>query len=95
MQVKSSVRRASGIEVQSALLSGRKICMKREIAVPESKKGYTALLKKVGVEPELATQAAEIRSKGGSRTPQEREVMRELTDRLVKIVKDEINSGES
>jgi len=65
------------------------------MTVPESKKGYTALLKKVGVEPRLATQAAEIRSKGGSKTPQEREVMRELTNYLVKIVNDEINSRES
>ncbi len=63
--------------------------------VPESKKGYTALLKKVGVEPRLATQAAEIRSKGGSKTPQEREVIRQLTNYLVKIVNDEINSGAS
>ena len=61
------------------------------MTIPESKRGYTSLLKQVGVEPLLAAQAAEIRSRGGSKTPQEREVMKKLARVLAGIVEDEIN----
>lgn len=59
--------------------------------VPENKRGYAALLKKIGVEPELANQASSIRARGGSRTNQEREVMKKVTRFLVNLVEDEIN----
>ena len=62
--------------------------------VPEGKKAYTSLLKQVGVPQDLATQAAEIRARGGSKTLQERQVMNQLARVLAGIVEDEINSSQ-
>lgn len=58
------------------------------IKVPEDKKRYSKFLRKVGVEANLADQAAEIRGSGGSKTPKERKIMQQLARRLAEIAKD-------